>query len=222
MSTDWLARVPGLSEALDEILREAFAAVAPLRVPEGAALFRDGSRARGYVLVLEGVVRVQKVGAEGHEIVLYRVEDGQSCVLTTACLLGGQAYPAEGIAETEVELVLLPPELFERAMETSPGFRRHVMRSLGARIGELMMLIEEVAFGQMDRRLARRLLELADAHGEIARTHQALAAELGTAREVISRLLKDFERRGWLALARGRITIRSPDALAELAESSHR
>jgi len=212
---DWIAQVPGLDGA-DAALRGLLAGAREMEAPEGAILFQDGDACQGYVIVLEGSVRVQKIDPEGHEIVLYRVEDGQTCMLTTACLLGGGSYPAEGVAETPTRLVMLPAPLFERAMDESALFRRFVMRGIGRRIADLMMLIEEVAFGQMDERLARRLLELAGESASLAITHQRLATELGTAREVVSRLLKDFERRGWLHLARGRIEIRDRAALSVL------
>ncbi len=214
----WLARVPELAADADAALARMLAGAREIEAPEGALLFRDGDACQGYVIVLEGSVRVQKIDPGGHEIVLYRVEDGQTCMLTTACLLGGSPYPAEGVAERRTRLVMLAAPLFGQAMDASAAFRRFVMRGIGRRIADLMMLIEDVAFGQMDARLARRLLALAGGDARLAITHQRLATELGTAREVVSRLLKDFERRGWLRLGRGWIELRDRHALARLGD----
>jgi len=179
-------------------------------------LFRDGDRCQGYVFVMHGSIRVQKMDPEGREIVLYRVEDGQTCMLTTSCLLAGRSYPAEGITEEATELVLLPAERFD-ALLADPDFRRFALAMISDRIAELMALIEDVAFGRMDVRLARRLLELDDGTHSLQLTHQQLATELGTAREVISRILKDFERRGSVALKRGRVELSDLNGLGQLA-----
>ncbi|RMH52728.1 MAG: Crp/Fnr family transcriptional regulator [Zetaproteobacteria bacterium] len=214
----WLACVPALAAIDDSAWRKAVAAAVRMRVEPGTVLFRDGDAPRGFVLVLDGSIRVQKMDPEGHEIVLYRVESGQNCMLTTTCLLGGRSYPCEGIAEEQVELVLIPAEAFEQAMEGSRRFRALVMAGIGERISDLMMLIEQVAFGRMDRRIARLLLQRsAQGRREVRATHQELAVELGTAREVVSRVLKNLERRGALLLGRGSVRVRDAAMLTSLA-----
>ncbi|GAA0582262.1 Crp/Fnr family transcriptional regulator [Caenispirillum bisanense] len=187
-------------------------------VPPGTVLFSEGGACQAYVLVLDGSVRVQKVSEGGREIVLYRVERGQTCVLTTACLLTRAEYGAQGVAETAVRAAMLSAAAFEQLVDASPAFRRFVFAVYATRIADLLMLIEEVAFGRIDVRLAQLLLAHAGrgGGGVVEATHQALATELGTAREVISRQLKEFERRGWVALARGRIEMRDATALAQL------
>ncbi|MEW5726993.1 MAG: Crp/Fnr family transcriptional regulator [Pseudomonadota bacterium] len=187
-------------------------------IPPGTVLFQDGAECSSYVLVIEGSVRVQKVAENGREIVLYRVERGQSCVLTTNCLIAHDDYSAEGVAETEVKALVLPAATFRALLARSDAFRDFVFSAYATRIADLLMLIEEVAFGRIDMRLSAWLRQHADGTGEIRATHQDIAVELGTAREVVSRQLKDFERRGWLALHRGRIQLRDPEALAALSE----
>lgn len=206
---------PDLAE-LPDAIRGELEDIRPMTVPAGTVLFRDGDACRGYVFVLSGSVRVQKMDPEGREIVLYRVEDGQTCMLTTACLLGGRAYPAEGVAEEETTLALLAPNRLD-ALLADTDFRRFVLAMISQRVADLMALIEDVAFGRMDVRLARRLLELDNGSGELRLTHQQLATELGTAREVVSRILKDFERRGLVRLGRGMVLLPQPQALRELA-----
>jgi CRP/FNR family transcriptional regulator len=216
----WLQAFPDLQKISDSNWRKTAEQAQVMNVPKGTVLFRDGDVCNGYVLVSDGSVRVQKMDAQGREIVLYRVEDGQTCMLTTSCLIGGQAYPAEGIAETDVTLAMLPAQVFERAMAESADFRRFVLTSIGRRIGDLMMLVEDVAFGRMDIRLARLLLKrTVKSDGVLCFTHQELATELGTAREVVSRLLKDFERKGWVALSRGQFEVIDREALGALREA---
>lgn len=215
MAIDWLKRFPTLAALDDPAWRRALDAARIATLAPGTVTFRAGDMCENYLMVVEGAVRVQKVSESGREIVLYRVERGQTCVLTTSCLLSSERYPAEGVVETEVRVVVLPVPVFEQLLAESEGFRRFVFSSFGERISDLMMLVEEIAFGQLDRRLAQRLLAL-EADGRVAVTHHQLAAELGSAREVISRLLKEFERQGLIALARGQIELVDRSALEHL------
>ncbi|MQX36575.1 Crp/Fnr family transcriptional regulator [Roseospira navarrensis] len=187
--------------------------VRPAHIPAGAVVFRDGDRCESFSLVLAGRVRVQKVSEGGRQIVLYRVEPGQTCVLTTNALLAALPYGAEGIAETDVSAGVLPAGVFQGLVATSAVFRRFVFSAYATRIGDLLLLIDEVAFGRIDARLAQVLLTRADASGIVVATHQDLAIELGTAREVISRQIKDFERRGWVSAARGQVMVTDRAAL---------
>lgn len=186
-----------------------------VRVPPGRAVFHEGSACEAFLMVLDGVVKVRKVSDSGREILLYRVERGQTCVLTTACLMARAPYGAEGITETPVTAAALPAGAFAHMMEVSAAFRAFVFGAYATRVSDLLMLIEEVAFGRIDARMAQVLLAHAR-DGIWSGTHQDLAVELGSAREVISRQLKEFERRGWVDLARGRVTLRAPQALAAL------
>jgi len=213
---NWISRFPELSTIPDPAWHKALSSAQILRVKPGHPLFRDGDACHGYVLVISGSVRVQKMDPDGHEIVLYRVEEGQSCVLTTTCLIGQQNYPAEGIAETEVELAMLPSEMFNSALSDSAGFRKFVLGCIGRRIADLMLLIEDVAFGRMDVRIAQLLLSRCPESDLLFATHQKLSAELGTAREVVSRVLKGFERQGWISLSRGCIKLLDRTALDSL------
>lgn len=189
-------------------------------VPTGTPVFRNGSKCENYLLVIDGSVRVQMVSENGREIVLYRVDNGQTCILTTSCLMTSQDYLAEGITETEVNAVMVPTAAFHKMMACSDVFRSFVFSSYGTRLTDLLMLVDEVAFHRIDERLARFLIERAGEKGQLETTHQELAAELGSAREVVSRQLKDFERRGWVNLFRRRIEIVDPGALETLAKNT--
>ncbi len=195
-------------DALDEQSAQLLAQSARIvTVPAGTVLFQEGGQCGAYVLVLDGSVRVQKVAENGREIVLYRVEGGQACVLTTNCLISNDDYSAQGIAETKVRALMVPASTFRSLLDRSPVFRNFVFSAYATRISDLLLLIEEVAFGRIDVRLANWLRQHANGVGEIRATHQEIAVELGTAREVISRQLKEFERRGWVKLFRGRVDL---------------
>ena len=171
------------------------------------------------MLLVSGTVRVQQLSEAGREIVLYRVHAGESCVLTTACLLAFEDYSAEGMAETDIDAILIPRDTFDQMMARSKPFRAFVFEAYSKRITELFMVIEEIAFKRMDIRVAQKLLELQGDDRMLHLTHQQLAVELGTAREVISRQLKEFERRGWVTLTRGQIELRDAAAMERLAHS---
>jgi len=203
---EWLERFPLLRNLDDPAWLRVLDAARPVEIPAGTTVFRDGDGCQNYMFVIEGSVRVQKIAENGREIVLYRVQEGEACILTTSCLLSHQRYPAEGVTETDVRAITIPVSVFDAGIAGSAGFRQFVFSSYGKRISELIMLVEDVAFGKMDIRLSQYLLDMAR-HDEVNRTHQEMAADLGTAREVVSRQLKEFERRGWIALARGRISL---------------
>ena len=213
----WLSAFPALAALDDPVARRVLSAARIVQVPAGETMFREGDPCQHYVMVLSGSIRVHKVSESGREIVLYRVERGQTCVLTTSCLFAATPYSAEGVTETTVSAAVLSRADFNEAIAGSAGFRRFVFAAFGSRIDGLMELIEAIAFGRVDERLAERLLAFGDTATVISLTHQQLATELGTAREVVSRLLKEFERRGWVALARGEIAIRDRAALERLA-----
>lgn len=216
----WLEHFPVLAALEDPAWQEALAEAQTLSLPAGVAVFREGDQCSNFLLVIDGAVRVQKLSENGREIVLYRVEEGQSCILTTACMLGGKQYSAEGYTETEVQAVALPHHAFQHALHGSRGFREFVFDVYAERVTELLLLIDAISFGRVDQRLAACLLEYAGSGDSLALTHQELARELGTAREVVSRLLKEFERRGWVKLGRGKITIQQSGSLQQAANVS--
>ncbi len=215
MSSSWLDRFPGLRALEPETAAALERGAQLVDLPAGQTVFGTGDECHNYLLVLDGSVRVQMTSESGREIVLYRVDSGESCVLTTSCLLAHEAYAAEGITETLVRAVAIPARLFLDLLGRSPALRNFVFTTYGSRIADLMILVEEVAFGRLDLRLARFLLKRGVQH-EVDMTHQALAVELGSAREVVSRQLKEFERHGWVKLSRGRIRVLDPAGLERL------
>jgi CRP/FNR family transcriptional regulator len=201
-----IARLSFLGAATEDIRARVAAQAIALDLPAGARVYAPGQAPEGFLIVLSGSVRVQQVSPQGREIVLYRVQDGESCTLTTACLLGYNDYPAEALAETPVRAVALPRGLFDTLIAQSPPFRRAVFTAVSTRITELFQLVEDVAFGRLDARLAQCLLRLAQGR-EVRATQQQLASEIGSAREVVSRLLTEFQRRGFVQVSRGIVSI---------------
>lgn len=216
---DWRSSFPGLSDISEKVSGVLDQSAKPVSLTQGTVVFGPGSPAQNLLLLMSGSVRVQQLSETGREIVLYRVHAGESCVLTTACLLAFEDYSAEGIAETDVEAILIPRDDFDTLISISREFRSFVFDAYSRRITDLFSVIEEIAFKRMDIRVAQKLLELVDETMTVHLTHQQLAVELGTAREVVSRQLKEFERRGWLALSRGAIELTDMDQIARLAES---
>jgi len=207
----------------EEVRRRVVGEAVPIAAPAGSVLFRPGDVCTLYLLLLRGTVRVQLVTPSGHQLLLYRVEPGQTCVLTTSCLLAHETYAAEGVAETALTGLGLSPTLFECLLADSAEFRQLVFTDFGHRLGDLMLLLNEVAFRRIDARLADWLIQRQDREGSIIRqTHHDIAAELGTAREVVSRQLKEFERQGLLRLARGQIEIRQAGVLRRIAALADR
>ncbi|WP_376877886.1 Crp/Fnr family transcriptional regulator [Albirhodobacter sp. R86504] len=213
----WVDRFAGLSRLDSEVKELLLSRSKILTVPSGATIFGPGKSPENMLFLLHGSVRVQQVSETGHSIVLYRIHAGESCVLTTACLLAYEDYAAEGISESEVVAAAVPREVFDDLVARSKAFRSFVFAAFSKRITDLFLIIDEVAFQRLDVRLADRLLALSNGSDEIATTHQNLAVELGTAREVISRQLQEFQRRGWIAQSRGQVTLLAREALDQLA-----
>lgn len=205
-----LERFPVLAAVPAERLDALLAHVPLVRLPGGSVLFEEMQPCRGFPLLLEGSVRVAKAAPSGREILLYRVDPGEGCIVSGGCLLGHAEYTARGVAETEVVLVNLPPAAFQALIVEVEPFRRFVFAMYGQRLAEVMALVEEVAFRRLDARLAQLLVR----RGPILEaTHQSLADELGSVREIVSRLLRDFASRGWVKLERERVTVLQPQPL---------
>jgi CRP/FNR family transcriptional regulator, anaerobic regulatory protein len=184
-----------------------------MTVPAGTVLFDEGAPCRGFPMVLTGHVRVARGSPGGRTLELYRVGPGEICVVSTSCLFGQATLPAHGQASEMTELVVLSRMGFDRLTQHEP-FRRLVFGVFAERLADLMSLAEALAFQRLDQRLAHALL----GHGHVVTlTHQALADELGTVREIVTRLLKRFENEGWVALARERIELTDAHALRKVA-----
>ncbi len=217
-SPSWPAELADAYPALSDLPRALREPVSPgeaqaLEMPAGAVLFEEGNPCRGFPLVLAGEVRVARGSAQGRSLELYRVGPGELCVVSASGLFGHGGMSAHGVTTAPTRLLLLSPAGFERWLVHEP-FRRFVFGVFADRLSDLMSLAEAVAFQRLDQRLAAALLGRGQT---VQATHQALADELGTVREIVTRLLKRFERAGWVALGRERIDLRDAVALRALA-----
>jgi CRP/FNR family transcriptional regulator len=209
-----LALYPSLASAPADMRDAALDQAQVRQVPAGAVLFDDRQPCEAFPMLIEGVIRVSKAAPSGRELQLYRVLPGESCVITSSCLLGHVAYNARGVAETGLTLVTLSARAFARLIAAHEPFRVYVFSLFSERLAELMALVEAVAFQRLDQRLAALLLGKGKV---VAATHQALADELGSVREIVSRLLKSFADQGLVALGRERIEILDAAGLRRLA-----
>jgi CRP/FNR family transcriptional regulator len=207
---------PALGSLGDEALEAVLDRAQLLRVPAGTPMFGEGSPCRQFPLVMEGSIRVAK-SSEGRELQLYRVVAGESCVLTGGCLVGGRDYPATGVVEQDARLVVLPKPVFDELLATHAPFRQYVFSLFAERLTELMALVEAVAFHKLDRRLAGALL----GHGRlVAITHQQLADEVGSVREIVTRVLRSFADQGLVRLGRGSVEVLDAGGLRRVAEGT--
>lgn len=212
--------LPGLTGISDPVWNEILGRATPLCLRAGEVLGRSGGACRALLIVQEGSVRVRQVSPEGREMLLYRLEPGEFSILAMFNLLGIGSCPADVVTETEVRALSIAPADFHDAMDRSPAFRNFVLTTLARRLHDTMSLVESIAFQPLDVRLASTLRKLFQRSGTniINITHEALAMELGTTREMVSRMLKDFEqKKGCVKLHRGRIELVSPMFLGRCA-----
>ena len=195
-----------------EIISRMLASSISVEFSAGQCVFDEHATCAGFPFVEHGAIRVIKASSNGRELPLYYVRPGETCIISTSCLLGGHPYNAQGVAVEDSQIRLLPPPVFDELL-SQPDFRRFVFHIVAERMAELMQLVEEVAFKRLDQRLASLLIR----NGPTIRsTHQQLADELGSVREIVSRLLKGFAEQGAVRLAREQISIIDAKALQRI------
>lgn len=208
-----------LAQAEPELKREFQQAAYMARIPVGRDVFLEGDRVDAIPLLLSGTVRVYQVSASGREVTLYRFQPGESCVLTANAILSHQDFPAIASVEREAEAVMVPSDTFRAWVHDHELWREFYFDLIANRLASVMALVDEVAFQRMDRRIASLLLSRAQEQDPIMITHQEIADELGSSREVISRILEDLAGRGLLRTERGAVHIVDPAALEQIAAS---
>lgn len=217
---DWTERFKGTAALPLDVRSRLNKAARVIHMKKGDQVFGPMNIPDSLFFLYDGRIRVSQTSDAGREIVLYRVDAGESCVLTTACMMAEEAYNAEGIAETDVTVVVLPKQAFDRLSAEEDAFRNFVFAAYSRRLIDLLRVVDDVAFGRIDVRLAQRLLVLGEGLKEVRATHQDLASELGTAREVISRVLNDFQKRELIEQSRGLISFKNKSELTAIAESA--
>lgn len=192
-----------------EFMQKAFLT----RIPAGRDVFVEDERVETIALLISGVVRVYKIGGTGREITLYRFGLGESCILTANAILNHQTFPAIATVEQDAEAALIPADDFRDWVNQYDLWRSFVFDLLSHRLSVVLDIVDEVVFQRMDTRLAAKLLDYSRIHNPIRITHQEIAAELGSSREVISRILEDFTSQGLIQSGRGIIEIVDMESL---------
>ncbi len=210
----WQDNYPGFINSEESAMISLMESATLVNLPEGQQVFASGSICESYLLLLKGSVKAQLISENGREMMLYQMFPGDTCVLTTSCLLSGDSYPAEAFTEEDSSAFVISSHAFYRCLERSAFFREFVFKNFAARLSNIICRFGDVVFAGIDRRLSKELL---NAETKVLKiTHQELATKLGSAREVISRHLKQFEAKGWVSLNRGTITIIDNDSLNKL------
>ena len=186
------------------------------RIPAGRIVFQEGEACELIAFILKGVIRVSKIGKNGKELSLYRVSSGESCILMISSTLATIGYPATATVEEDAEVLILSVPVFKKWMQENHELQKFVYKLLSERLVSVMTLIEEIVFHKMDERVAEFLLENGEGVNLLSITHDRIAMELGTAREVVSRIMKDFQRKGWIEMSRGKVKILKRDSLENL------
>ncbi len=205
-------------EQLNSLKQALSCAATIIEAPANSPLFSPGDTCENYLFLLQGQVKVFSSAANGKEILLYRIRPGETCILSTNCMMGSQHYPASARTESDSIALSISALSMQRAMESCPILNQSIMQNFSMRIGSLIELVGEVALERLDVRLARHLLQLSGDTDKIRTTHEDLAKEVGTAREVVTRQLKQFEISGWVETRRGLICILESQPLGDLSE----
>ena len=210
---------PFLGYAEGGLCAQLFAYGQSAHLTTGQFISMEGDQCSHVPLVLSGSARVYKTGEGGREITLYRIEPGESCILTASCVLSGEPFPAFAMADDALEALLIPAATFRQWVARYDVWREFVYRLLSRRLCAMIALVEEVAFRRMDARISEYLLDAMQpaSASVIETTHEVIAAHLGSSREVVSRLLKDFEHKDLVTLSRGSIRVLDPSGLHEVS-----
>ncbi len=212
---------PVIREAGAELQEELKQFAIPKSIPAGESIFLEEDTCSFFALLLSGRVRVFKEGESGREVTLYRFEKGESCILTMSCILSDSLYPAIAVAEEDSEAILIPSQIFRNWVSSFDIWRKYVFEILSKRLSTVIMVVEEVAFKRVDSRIAEMLLRHWNANKTIQLTHQQIAAEIGTSREVVTRILRDFEHEKLISLGRGSISLTDTSGLKKKSKKQH-
>jgi CRP/FNR family transcriptional regulator len=214
------AAAPWLRALEADLVDECLRLTTLVRLPAGRDVMAEGQRVEAVPLVLSGAIRVYRISETGREITLYRFRQGECCVLSADSILGRRFFPANAQVEEDVEALLIPAAAFDRWLDRSPTWRAYVFDALSRRLVSLVDTVDDVAFRRMDVRVAEHLLARCGGRpATVTLTHQAIADDLGSSREVVSRILEDLQARGAIRLSRGAVEVRDPDGLTRVSRA---
>lgn len=216
----WIDDVPLFSNLPDSLKKILLRYTRVVSYKKNQVIFRPGESCQYFILVLQGAVRVRKNSADGREINLHRLKSGDFCEVSTMCFLADRQYCAEAVAEAVSKVVLVDKRCFNELLKASPEFQLRIYDVVNQNLNQLIHFVENVAFSSLELRLAERLFEASAECLEIKETHREIAADLGTSREVVSRMLKSFEHKKWVELKRGCIMVVDRPALDECVKEN--
>lgn len=204
----FLELLPFLTKESFKEIDDFFSASLHQKIPPNKIISVEGDACNYFSFLLKGVIRVYKVGSSGREITLYRINEGGSCILTASCILSHKSFPAIAVTELDSEVLSLPANLFKEWVSKYPVWQEYVFNLVSERLSDVITTVEEIAFKSVDIRIAEKLMHLLSEKGNLLElTHNELARDIGTSREVVSRILKDFEARGIIQISRGSIKV---------------
>ncbi|MCL6509344.1 MAG: Crp/Fnr family transcriptional regulator [Anaerolineae bacterium] len=213
--------LPFMASASADLVRDFLSEASIRAIPAPTQIFVEGDECGAIAILLSGTVRVFKVGETGREITLYRFDRGESCILTANCILGNRQFPAIAVVERDAEAIVIPATAFRDWVNRYEPWRDYVFDLLSRRLATVMAVVDEVAFRRMDARIADFLARrLTSASPSLRITHQEIAAELGTSREVVSRILEDFTEGRLIETGRGAIRLLDHAGLMRRARSA--
>jgi CRP/FNR family transcriptional regulator, anaerobic regulatory protein len=203
---EFLETFPDFQKMPERVVEKILSAARRMSVPSGHYVYSEGDICQMFTFLISGEVRVFKMAETGREITLYELGAGDTCIINASCILSGIPTPAYAVTQSECDALLLPAPEFMRLTREHEELREYIFKVLGQNLSNVMALVEEVAFKHMDERLIEYLKEKSE-DGKLSATHQKIAADLGTSREVISRLLKDLEKKGRVSLSRNLVKL---------------
>ncbi|RDY26538.1 Crp/Fnr family transcriptional regulator [Romboutsia weinsteinii] len=183
-------------------------------------LIHEGDSCIGFSLILKGSIRVYKLSDKGKEVTLYRLSSGDTCYLSMSCLLSNTSYPAFAEVLESTQIAFIPSNIFHNYVYDTLEFQKFMFNNLYSKYNEVLDVLEEVAFERMDVRIAKYLLLSSKKSNNtkyLYFTHEQISKELGTSREVVSRILTDFKNKDVLISQRGKITITDFDKLESIS-----
>lgn len=208
---------PHFESAPDELLNDFDNAAIFQLTPKGNYLAMEGDACMYFPIVLKGQIRVFKIGDRGQEITLYRITSGGTCVLTISCLLSKKDFPALAFAEENTELILIPVEYFREWTQKYQIWNSFIYNFFSDVLTKVISLLEDVSFKRTDLRIIEKIVKDSVLLGKVINTtHQKIAKDLGTAREVVSRFLKELEHQNLIRLSRGKIEVTNLEKLKNL------
>jgi CRP/FNR family transcriptional regulator len=198
-----------------DFVRQFFSAAKIVQLPANQSICQQGMLCSHLALVIEGTARVFKIGENGREITLYRIGPGESCILTASCIMSKKPFPAFAVSELPIQALIISTSDVIHWSNQEQAWRDYLFQLISDRLSDVISVVEEVAFRRVDRRLAGYLLQHTDETSNLMQaTHQSIASDLGTSREVVSRILKDFEQQGLISITRGAITLEDRQRLS--------